>query len=84
MRQLRFADSIGGVHLEAPTNLNEKIALKTNEKPSEDAALLLEKMLLERKIEEENKKNNIFILQLTLFVSIGLGFIYFYVENSFA
>jgi len=62
----------------------KKISLETCKTSSKYTEKLLEKIRLERELEEKNRKNKLFIFQLSLFVLIGLAIIYFFVEATFA
>ena len=62
----------------------KKISLETYKTSSKYTEKLLEKIRLEREVEEKNRKNKLFIFQLSLFVLIGLAIIYFFVEATVA
>jgi hypothetical protein len=49
----------------------------------EDAEEILSELKLKMTLEEKQKDMNQFIIQLMLFLSIGLFFVYFYVKNFY-
>jgi len=62
----------------------KSINFKSYDVHTEYTDKLLNGILLERELEEKNRKNKLFCIKLSLFVLIGLAIIYFFVEATFA
>ena len=62
----------------------KKISLETYKTSSKYTEKLLEKIRLEREIEEENRCTRIFCIRISLFVLVGIVIIYFLVEAIYA
>jgi len=49
----------------------------------EETETILDELKLKMALEEKQKDINQYIIQLTLFLSVGLFFVYFYVKNFY-
>jgi len=88
MNLLDTTDSIAEMQrpvISANQEMQEKnINLKVYNTSCEYTETLLNRISLERELEEKNRKNKLFCIELSLFVLVGLAIIYFVVEATFA